>query len=58
MRVLGAAEEIDATRGTWSDVERVKDERVEVGNLASHDTLTRTRSSRARIGEDWRLDHV
>ena len=61
VRVDGAervVEEIDATRGTWSEVERVKEASIEVGKLEFQATLMIMRSSLARTGESCLLDHM
>jgi hypothetical protein len=55
---FGMRVEIVAMSGTWSEVSRESEERVEVGNIEFQAWLIRTRSSRTRVGTALRLDQV
>jgi hypothetical protein len=55
---FGIRVEIVAMSGTWSEVSRDSEERVEVGNIKFQVWLMRTRSSRTRVGDALRFDQV
>jgi hypothetical protein len=58
MEDFGMTEEIWIFRGTWSEVVRVRDERMESGRIESQARLMNARSIRSRVGLILRLDQV
>jgi len=50
--------EISILRGTWSEVERVREERLVFGGVASQDKLMKARSSLSSVGIARLLDQV
>jgi hypothetical protein len=56
--LLGALVEVERWRGTWSEVGRQEEVRVESGRAKLHSGLTKTLSRRARIGGSCWLDQV
>jgi len=46
----GVEEEAERRRGTWSKVQRVKEDREESGRARFQDLLTKARSNLARMG--------
>jgi hypothetical protein len=58
MEDFGMTEEIWIFRGTWSEVVRVRDERMESGRIESQARLMNARSIHSRVGLILRLDQV
>lgn len=51
-------EETFTISGTWSDVNRVREERLEFGKQSSHARLIKVLSRRSRVGLSLLFDHV
>jgi hypothetical protein len=56
--LFGMTVEILATRGTWSEVSRVREKREEEGKRTFQGVLIKTRSSRMSVGVVLLLDQV